>query len=149
MVMGCFLIRLIPLSPSEAPTSAERGIGGLGEAVTSTSALVDPSRMRLLDREGSDVELDEPEDLPDDYLHGDPRPRAFSNSTLASTFTRSPRGHTDDNLPNIFGAELWKSGDFWLLFVMLSIREFFSLPAYSRTDELLNDYFSRRNGFNV
>ncbi|KAF5363758.1 hypothetical protein D9756_001104 [Leucocoprinus leucothites] len=118
MLVGFFLVRHIPLPPSEEPT-----IGGSVEAVTSTSALMDDSRVRLLDREDSDVELDESEALSREHLHGDPRSRSLSISSSASVLARSPHGQVDDSVPNIFGAELWKSGDFWLLFILLSLRE--------------------------
>jgi hypothetical protein len=159
MVVGCFLIRPIPLPSSESHASAEQGIGEVGVTVTSTSALIDDSRVRLLDREDPDVELDEPDVLPHDYIHGNPRSRSMSVSSSASSIFS--RGQSDDDLPNIFGAELWKNGDFWLLFTILSIREYFLSstrisPCLLSIQYFLNvffraffRYFSLRNRVNV
>jgi hypothetical protein len=117
MVMGCFLVRPIPL-PSDIPAGLERGIGVLPSAVTSTSALIDDSRARQLIHE-SDWELDESEEQSSN--------RALSRSSRDATSAddlpiHRSRGGTDDGFPNVFGVELWKSGDFWLLFAILSIR---------------------------
>lgn len=95
------------------------------DAVTSTSALMDDSRVRLLDRDESDMELDDSEDSPHQYPYEHPWPRRLSGASSADPSVHPPRGYIDDSLPNIFGAELWKSGDFWLLFTMLSIRTCF------------------------
>jgi hypothetical protein len=123
MVMGCFLVRPIPL-PSDVPAGLERGRGALPSAVTSTSALIDDSRTQLLAHE-SDWELDESEEQ--SYS------RALSRSSHGATsaddlLIHHSHGQTDSDLPNVFGVELWKSGDFWLLFTILSIRKS-SLPS--------------------
>lgn len=125
MIMGCLLVRQIPLTTETLP-GLERGPRISGDAASSSSALLDDSRTRLLGHDESDVELDDSEVHPHQNTHEHTRSRSLSVASSASAFVH-PRGHVDDNLPNIFGARLWKSGDFWLLFTILSIRTpFFS-----------------------
>jgi len=118
MILGYFFVRPIPL-PSEPSHGIERGLIA-NDAAADTSALMDDSRTRLLDYDESDVDFSDPDGQPYSRTHENTRSRSSSvNDTgAASTY---PHGHLDDNLPNIFGAELWKNGDFWLLFTILSI----------------------------
>ncbi|XP_006457578.1 hypothetical protein AGABI2DRAFT_154754 [Agaricus bisporus var. bisporus H97] len=119
MIIGCFLVRPIPL-PLDVSAGPERGIGALPGAVTSTSALIDDdSRGPLLARE-SDWELNGPEEP--SYNHVRALSRSSSDAISADELpNRRSHGRTDDDLPNITGMQLWKSGDFYLLFTILSI----------------------------
>ncbi|KAF9442283.1 MFS general substrate transporter [Macrolepiota fuliginosa MF-IS2] len=117
MILGCFLVRPIPLALEMLP-GIERGLGTNIDASTSTSALIDDSHTRLLESDGSDVELDDSDDASHQYTHEHPRSRSLS--VASSAFVRT-HGQLDGDIPNIFGAELWRSGDFWLLFTILSI----------------------------
>ncbi|KAJ3562470.1 hypothetical protein NP233_g9551 [Leucocoprinus birnbaumii] len=100
MVIGFFFVRPVPLEPSAGAGGVEHGIGGIAEAATSTSALIEGSNARLLAPEDSDVELDE-QDVP-----------AHSSRSLSND---------DDHTPNVFGAQLWVNREFWVLFTLLSL----------------------------
>lgn len=116
MILGYFLVRPIPL-PSEPSLGAERGFT-TNDPAASTSALIDDSRTRLLPHDESDLDLSETE------IHTHPRTHERTRSRSLSTAgsgTACPHGRADDSFLNISGTELWKNGDFWLLFIILSL----------------------------
>ncbi|KIY63648.1 MFS general substrate transporter [Cylindrobasidium torrendii FP15055 ss-10] len=88
MIAGFFLIRPIPLPPTETTTRRRRD---------SSEPLL--SERPNFDREIEDVAVDGQEESPATKVHT-----------------------TDNHLehPNIYGLELWKNIDFWLLFLILT-----------------------------
>ncbi|KAJ3571673.1 hypothetical protein NP233_g3602 [Leucocoprinus birnbaumii] len=118
MLVGTFLVRIIPL---QSPGAGER------KAATSTSALpVDESRVGLLEHEDSDVEFVELDGFSEE--HGD-----FSQKRKYGTS------------PNIFGAKLWKSYDFWLLFTLLSLLAGTGLMYISNVGAMSQILYAKNN----
>lgn len=128
MIMGYFLVRPIPLP-------AEEGYEGIHDedpdAVTSALVPGNSSNARLLQGDAMDrghdarynEESTERGDY-DDYITS----QVGDDDAEASTRLRSlSRGAaiTHDTTPNLHGKKLWRSGDFWLLFSILSMRTLF------------------------
>ena len=148
MILGFFLVRPIPLPPSK-----ERRHADIEEpraaAISSRLAHDDSSHTRLLggDSDDSLISDGEVDDQGSYYAQhttaadaGAVLPPYASRSeeedrTLELSPSRHQRGRsfgqgaveTLDELPNVYGKRLWKSGDFWLLFSILSIRELVAL----------------------
>ncbi len=118
MILGYFLVRPIPL-PSEPLQGAEHGLV-TNDAAASTTGFMDDSRTRLLDHDQSDIDTSDTEGYPHPHTHEHTRSRSLS---VASSGVAPPHPHdrVDDSFLNIFGTELWMNGDFWLLFIILSI----------------------------
>lgn len=143
MIMGFFLVRPIPLPPSkerlhtdiEDPRDA---------AISSGLAHDDNSHTRLLggdsdDNLNSDGEADDQGSYYAQYTTAADAgavlpPYASRSEEDDRTLELSPSRHQHgrslslsqgaeslDELPNVYGKRLWKSGDFWLLFSILSV----------------------------
>ena len=149
MVLGFFFIRPIPLDHSEKaeqyePVSAhpERLAPGLSQRNDSQSPLLSPERS---DEEGSEAEFEEENDilrtpgfvgeagLPPDHAvrEHDVEMSPTMHTGRPLTPRHSPRSLrrgaaiTHDTTPNVYGLKLWRSPDFYLLFSILSLCEFY------------------------
>lgn len=133
MILGFFLVRPIPLPPSEEeiPLDTRYPEG-------------DSSHTPLLKDSSDDVSGDDEENgLGDDdnislfvteLLTFHPSTGLEDGDRNFTTTSSRIRGssHTpatsSDLFPNVYGRRLWTSGDFWLLFTLLSLRE--PSPSY-------------------
>jgi hypothetical protein len=152
MIIGFFLIRPIPLDYNEKaeqyePVSAhpDHLAPGLSQRNDSQSPLLSPERS---DDEGSESEVEEENSIPrtpgfvgEAGLAPDRAVREHDVEMSPTRHTRrlstprhSPRSLsrsaavTHDTTPNVHGLKLWKSPDFYLLFSILSLCEFFREP---------------------
>jgi hypothetical protein len=133
MILGFFFVQPIPLPEDEAPV-----VNREGHSETSSSAYeqLDNSRTRLLDHdhiEGNDQMVGQ-DDEDDSYTRtGDNVELSASSGSQDDESRRRSlsRGAAMalDMLPNLHGMKLWCSSDFWLLFVILSIRAFSCLSS--------------------
>ena len=150
MILGFFLVRPIPLPPSKERLHADIE-EPRAAAISSGLALDNSSHTRLLGGDSDDnlISDGEVDDQGSYYAQhttaadaGAVLPPYASRSeeedrTLELSPSRQQRGRslsfgqggaeTLDELPNVYGKRLWKSGDFWLLFSILSIRELVAL----------------------
>jgi hypothetical protein len=133
MILGFFLVRPIPLPPNEEEIPLD-----------TRHPEDDSSRTPLLEDSGDNVSGDDEEN----GTGNDDNIPLFMTELLTfhlwtgqedgdRNFTVTPsrvRGssHTlatsSDLFPNVYGRRLWTSGDFWLLFTLLSLRE--PSPSY-------------------
>ena len=133
MILGFFLVRPIPLpneegyevvQPEEDPDAITTAL--IPNSSSHTHLLdhdfVEPVHPRYIHREENieqdddtrEVELGPPH--PDDVRQGGPQ----MSNRLRSLSRGAAIAH--DTTPNVYGKKLWVSGDFWLLFSILSIR---------------------------
>lgn len=149
MIMGFFLVRPIPLPPSKERLHAD--VEDFPDAAISSGLAHDnSSHTRLLGGDSGDNSNTEGEVDDQGSYYAQHTTAADAGAVLPPyasrseeddrTLMSSPSGHQRgrslsfsqgaeslDGLPNVYGKRLWKSGDFWLLFSILSIRE---LVAY-------------------
>jgi hypothetical protein len=150
MIIGFFLVRPIPLLPSKERLHAD--IEDPREAAISSELAHDDSIYTRLLGGDSDDNLNSDEEVDDqDSYYAQHTTAADAGALLPPCASRSeeddrtlelsPSRHhlgrslslsqgaveSLDGLPDVYGKRLWKSGDFWLLFSILSIRE---LVAY-------------------
>lgn len=152
MIMGFFLIRPIPLPPSKERLHADIE-DPRDAAISSGLAHDDNSHTRLLggdsdDNLNSDGEVDDQGSYYAQHTTAADAgavlpPYASRSEEDDRTLELSPSRHQHgrslslsqgaveslDGLPNVYGKRLWKSGDFWLLFSILSIREL--MPCFA------------------
>lgn len=131
MILGLFLVRPIPLPPSKEEIPLDTRYPD-----------DDSSHTPLLEGSGDNVNgEDEENGLGDDdnispfvtdlLTFSTGQEDGDRNFTTAPSRVRSS-SHTlakrSDLFPNVYGTRLWTSGDFWLLFTLLSLRE--PSPSY-------------------
>lgn len=149
MLIGFFLVRPIPLPSSEAyhdpidVDHAEADAASLAPSIISGYGHENNSRTHLLTHEDTGLEAGLGQ-APTTNAEEDARtktgiemspPRRSSrspqrtsrhrSSSTRRSFSQSGRLLLDTG-PNIFGAQLWKSIDFWIPFISLSLCGFFS-----------------------
>lgn len=113
MIMGFFLVRPIPLPSSETQNGAEYG----------PLPISDPDTVLELENDSNTPLLDESEDQP--------RSSSMELSPSRGVTRLNHRTHKPTPLrvmelgdaPNVRGWGLWTSGEFWNLFVILSLCE--------------------------
>lgn len=130
MIFGFFLIRPIPLPPSELGHSLEHGFVDPGHGGAASSTILvheDESRTRLLAHDDSeeaplrghgttriDLELSPTRSTSQEHH----RRRSLGAGSEIATSAE----WQSDGFPNIYGLKLWSGGDFWLLCSILSLR---------------------------
>lgn len=133
MILGFFLVRPIPLPPSEENIPLDTRYPD-----------DDSSNTPLLEDSGDNVSGDDEEnELGDDdnvsllatelltfHLSTGQEDGEISFTTTPSRVRGSSQtpATSSELFPNIYGRRLWTSGDFWLLFTILSLRE--PSPSY-------------------
>ena len=146
MIIGFFFVRQIPLLPHESRITAEYGIA------TEATPAVDVEASALLQHEnGSHTPLLSPViDDSSPFTNQEYEEVVHTGTALELSPTRSASpglpnhrrsrstGHRPsfgsavrmlDIPPNITGRQLWMSGDFWLIFSIMSLCELFGLNA--------------------
>ena len=117
MILGFFFVRPVPL-PEEEPNREV-----YSETTSSADEQRNSSHTPLLNH---DLHIDEQDDDPRIEVEPNPLLRSPDCETSRRSLSRGA-AMALDMLPNVHGKKLWCSSDFWLLFVILSIR---TLPAY-------------------
>ncbi|KAJ8521826.1 hypothetical protein ONZ45_g1531 [Pleurotus djamor] len=129
MILGFFLVRPIPLPPSESYTVDHHTVEGDPDAIEAAAVLFqheDASRTHLLSEDSEDSN----ESDQSVYEGGNTLELSRSRSPEAyrhrsrSSMGRHSIGSTKeyhDGLPNIYGLKLWKNPEFWILFSLLSM----------------------------
>ncbi|KAF9068493.1 major facilitator superfamily domain-containing protein [Rhodocollybia butyracea] len=144
MLIGFFLVRPIPLPSSEAyhdpidVDHAEADAASLAPSIISGYGQENNSRTHLLTHDDTGLEAglgQAPTTIADGYIQdartktgiemSPPRRSSRSASRHRSSSTRRSFSQSGrlllDTGPNIFGAQLWKSIDFWIPFISLSL----------------------------
>ncbi|KAL0948954.1 hypothetical protein HGRIS_009059 [Hohenbuehelia grisea] len=133
MVIGFFLVRPIPLPPSESHGHEDAAHGGDAEAIGAAAVIFqheNDSEARLLDeddlsgaRSRSDAIYEGGRSVELSRSLSPNSGRRGSRSSFGRSLSRlRSSAHTElESLPNIHGSRLWAHADFWLLFSMLSM----------------------------
>ncbi|TFK35096.1 major facilitator superfamily domain-containing protein [Crucibulum laeve] len=161
MLLGIFFVRPIPLPPNEGPNTLEQGARTHGRGASASALERDDSQARLLDHDAlgdrtplagedspplSGYSQDEhalelsPSSSPEQH-----RRRSLSSSSRRSMSVAEALSHGEEDTPNIYGRRLFFSGDFWLLFSILSILSGTRLMYINNVGSMSQALFSKNN----
>lgn len=127
MIIGFFLVRPIPLPIYESVSSVEHGVVSVAPAdALAIFQHENASQTPLL------FTAEEPPSPSDAPLSSTSLELSPTRSSVSETNHRRSRSHIHppsfgnavkmlETLPNIHGKQLWMSGDFWLIFVIMSL----------------------------
>ncbi|KAF4600466.1 MFS transporter superfamily protein [Pleurotus pulmonarius] len=129
MILGFFLVRPIPLPP-DPHTHEHPVVEGDADAIEAAAVIFqheDNSSTHLLFQDDSDDSDPSDTSVYDGgnalELSRSLSPETYHHRSISSSTRRSLSSHKEhvEGPPNIHGFGLWKRGDFWLLFSMLSM----------------------------
>ena len=123
MILGFFFVRPVPLPEEELNREV------YPETTSSAYEQSNGSHAPLLNRDvyinGQNDEDDDDDDDDDRIgIELSPSLRSQNCETSRRSLSRGAASMALDMLPNVHGKKLWCHSDFWLLFVILSIRTF-------------------------
>lgn len=129
MILGFFLVRPIPL-PADPHTHEHPVVDGDADAIEAAAVIFqheDNSSTHLLFHDDSDESDPSDTSVYDGgnalELSRSLSPETYHHRSISASTRRSLSAHKEhvEGPPNIHGFGLWKRGDFWLLFSMLSM----------------------------